>query len=51
MEKVKRQRGTNFSKEEELLLLAEIEKYKQIIECKISDKINLAEKVKRNIFC
>ncbi|KAK4885797.1 hypothetical protein RN001_002068 [Aquatica leii] len=43
MEK-KRNRGTNFSKEEELLLLVEVEKLKNIIENKQSDKLHSSEK-------
>lgn len=41
----RRNRGSNFSKEEELMLVLEIEKHKNIIECKASDKIKTAEKV------
>uniref|UniRef100_A0A6P7GXB8 Regulatory protein zeste n=1 Tax=Diabrotica virgifera virgifera TaxID=50390 RepID=A0A6P7GXB8_DIAVI len=37
-------RSTNFSKEEELLLLQEIDKYKSIVECKTTNKVNNKEK-------
>lgn len=43
--KTRRHRGSNFSKDEELLLLSEVEKFKTIIECKTTDKMNLSEKV------
>ncbi|KAF5298302.1 hypothetical protein FQR65_LT09813 [Abscondita terminalis] len=43
-DKIKRNRDNNFTKEEELLFLTEIEKYKNIIECKMTDKINSSEK-------
>ncbi|KAL1516153.1 hypothetical protein ABEB36_000072 [Hypothenemus hampei] len=42
--KNKRSRGSNFTKEEELLLLSEVQKFQNIIECKMSDKVNLSEK-------
>jgi hypothetical protein len=48
-EKTKRSRGNNFGKDEELLLLSEIEKLKDIIECKMTDKINSTEKVSKNL--
>lgn len=38
-------RGSNFTKEEELLLLNIITNYKHIIECKNSNKITPQEKV------
>lgn len=41
----KRNRSSNFAKEEELQLLEEIEKYRDIVECKTSNKISLQEKV------
>ncbi|XP_050516308.1 myb/SANT-like DNA-binding domain-containing protein 3, partial [Diabrotica virgifera virgifera] len=37
-------RSTNFSKGEELLLLQEIEKYKSIVECQATNKVNSKEK-------
>ncbi|XP_072399128.1 uncharacterized protein [Diabrotica undecimpunctata] len=43
MDKSKK-RSTNFTKEEELLLLQEIEKYKDIVECKTTNKVNNKEK-------
>ncbi|CAG9836276.1 unnamed protein product [Diabrotica balteata] len=43
MDKSKK-RSTNFSKEEELGLLQEIEKYKDIVECKTTNKVNNKEK-------
>lgn len=45
MEK-KRVRGSNFTRQEELLLLESIEKYASIIECKMTDKTSNFEKVR-----
>jgi hypothetical protein len=47
-----RKRSLNFSKEEELLLLEEVEKFKKIVECKITNRVTCTEKVGRigNIF-
>ncbi|KAL1489612.1 hypothetical protein ABEB36_013560 [Hypothenemus hampei] len=42
--KNKRNRGSNFTKEDELLLLSEVQKFQNIIECKMSDEVNLSEK-------
>ncbi|KRT84513.1 hypothetical protein AMK59_872, partial [Oryctes borbonicus] len=42
--KQRRIRSSNFSKEEELLLVVEVEKYKSIIECKATDKISNTDK-------
>lgn len=46
MESVRKVRSTNFSKEEELLLLQEIAKFQHIIECKTTNKINNKDKVR-----
>ncbi|VEN43407.1 unnamed protein product [Callosobruchus maculatus] len=42
--KAKRARGSNFTKEEELLLVRTVAKFGNIIECKVTDKINNKEK-------
>nr|CAH7735615.1 unnamed protein product [Callosobruchus chinensis] len=42
--KMKRMRGSNFSKEEELLLARTVAIYKNTIECKMTDKCNNQEK-------
>nr|CAI5843091.1 unnamed protein product [Callosobruchus analis] len=42
--KGKRPRGSNFSKDEELLLVRTVAKFKQVVECKITDKVNNQEK-------
>jgi hypothetical protein len=39
-----RKRSLNFSKEEELLLLEEVEKFKKIVECKITNRVTCTEK-------
>jgi hypothetical protein len=44
--KAKRMRSNNYyRKEEELLLLEQISKFKKIIECKTTDKVTSQEKV------
>jgi hypothetical protein len=47
-QKTKRSRGNNFGTDEELLFLSEIEKFKNIVECKIN-KINSTEKVSKKL--
>lgn len=44
-DKIRKIRGTNFTKEEELLLLEEVDKEKLIVECKITNKTSSIEKV------
>ncbi|XP_072377429.1 uncharacterized protein [Diabrotica undecimpunctata] len=44
MSAAKRSRSVNFTKEEELLLIEEVSKYKSIIECKTTNKLNWNEK-------
>uniref|UniRef100_A0A6P7GGK5 Regulatory protein zeste n=1 Tax=Diabrotica virgifera virgifera TaxID=50390 RepID=A0A6P7GGK5_DIAVI len=46
MSSAKRSRSVNFTKEEELLLIEEVSKYKAIIECKTTNKLNWNEKEK-----
>ncbi|KAK9744178.1 Myb/SANT-like DNA-binding domain [Popillia japonica] len=43
-DKIRKIRGTNFTKEEELLLLEEVDKEKLIVECKITNKTSSIEK-------
>lgn len=38
-------RTANFTKEEEILLMEEVEKQKNILECKATDKISNVQKV------
>jgi hypothetical protein len=45
-EKTKRSRGDNFGTDEELFFLSEIE---NIVECKMTDKINSTEKVSKKL--
>nr|CAI5825141.1 unnamed protein product [Callosobruchus analis] len=44
--KAKRARGSNFTKEEEMLLVRTVAKFGNIIECKVTDKVNNQEKHK-----
>ncbi|KAK9680259.1 Myb/SANT-like DNA-binding domain [Popillia japonica] len=44
MNPAKRVRSSNFNKEEKLLLLEEILKYKSVIECKTTNKLSLGDK-------
>ncbi|KAI4455443.1 hypothetical protein MML48_9g00000487 [Holotrichia oblita] len=44
MNPAKRVRSSNFNKEEELLLLEEILKFKSVIECKTTNKLSLGDK-------
>ncbi|VEN52378.1 unnamed protein product [Callosobruchus maculatus] len=43
-QKGKRVRGNNFTKEEELLLIRTVAMFKNVIECKFTDKVNNQEK-------
>jgi hypothetical protein len=45
MNNKKRKRSSNFSKEEEICQLDYIEKYKNTIECKTTNKVSQSEKV------
>jgi hypothetical protein len=47
--KAKRMCSNNYRKEEELLLLEEISKFKKIIECKTTDKVTSQEKVRFDV--
>lgn len=44
-DKIKKNRAANFSKEEELLLVEEVQKERHIVECKTTNKISSIEKV------
>lgn len=41
----KRKRSCNFTKEEESLFMEQVEKYKTILDCKATDKVNNFKKV------
>nr|CAI5854909.1 unnamed protein product [Callosobruchus analis] len=40
LNKCKRIRGSNFTKEEELLLVRMVSQFKKVVECNVSDKVS-----------